>query len=287
MANLDPRTLGPVLKEIISQPRRAAFGNAVSSLSNRLFSNQGEGGENQEEAPLDLSQLNPNEALQLINTQLNAQNRKDTQQEKKRQFDEKQEVKKEEQDLKYNNSVKPFLREQAKSYQEQKEIKKLAESALKIIKENRNDWPGAIMGNLPTSVQSLIQRNPKIRKYMADIDNLVLLKANSRKGVPSNFKIKMEQLGKAGTDKPVDTQIEILEDIIRQADEVEQDQRYIHSTKDKESGRYPLDIAQNLVEFNMARESPLEFPGAYEEGTEYTDDDGTVYVLKDGKWKKE
>ncbi len=150
LSNLDPQILSPVMKELISQPRRAAFGNAVSSLSNRLFQTPGQEGENQEQAPLDLSQLNPQEALQLINTQLNAENRRDTQQEKKRQFDEKQELKKEEQDLKYNNSVKPFLKEQAKSYQEQKEIKKLAESALKIIKENRNDWPGAIMGNLPT-----------------------------------------------------------------------------------------------------------------------------------------
>ena len=102
LANLDPQILSPVIKELISQPRRAAFGNAVSGLANRLFQTPG-APENQEQEQIDFSQLNPNEALQLINTQLAAENKRSQQEEKTRQFNEKQESKKEEQDLKYAN----------------------------------------------------------------------------------------------------------------------------------------------------------------------------------------
>jgi hypothetical protein len=296
LANLDPQTLGPVLKELISQPRRAAFGNAVSGLANRLFQVPGSQGENQEQEPIDLSQLNPQEALQLINTQLNAENRKSQQEEKQREFDErlaqrkseqeeKSALKKEEQDLKYATSVRPFLKEQQKEYSQQKKVKRLAQDALKIIEANKDSWPGAITGNLPIALQTLFQRNPAIRKYMADIDQLVLEKAGTRKGNPTEWKVKLEQLGKAGTDKPVQTQIDILKDIIRDADEVEEDQRYIHSTKNKETGRYPLDIEQRLVGFDMARQNPLQHPEFYEEGTNYTDDDGSEYEIVNGKWE--
>jgi|SRR5579872_46069 len=282
LANLDPQTLGPVLKELISQPRRAAFGNAVSQLGNKLFQTPrqpGQPGENQqEEAPLDLSQLNPQEALQLINTQLNAENRRSQQEEKQREFDErlaqrkseqeeKSALKKEEQDLKYNNSVKPFLKQKAAENHQFGQMRKIAQRMKKNLLENKSKFPGALVGNLPESGRRLLIRDPNVRKYIADADKLVILSANVRKGQPTNYKTQLERFAKADISQPIETQLGILDGVIEDADLSDQETRFISSSKDKESGRYPLDIDQRLSNFEIQQREGLPNPFDYSEDT--------------------
>jgi len=296
LANLDPQTLGPVLKELISQPRRAAFGNAVSGLANRLFQTPGSEGENQEQEPLDLSQLNPNEALQLINTQLNAENRRSQQEEKQREFDErlaqrkseqeeKTELKKEKQNLEYAKEVRPFIEKKAQENLDFSKARKLAERMKANLIKNKSKFPGALVGNLPEAGRRAFIRDKDIRKFIADADKLVLLLSNTRKGQPTNYKTQLERFAKADISQPVQTMEEILNDVISDADVSEEENKFIGASKNKETNRYPLDIAQRLSNFEIQQRAGLPNPYDYSEDAKIRLN-GKIFKRNGDEWKE-
>ncbi len=183
-------------------------------------------------------------------------------------------------------AITPFLHAEALDYKAQKKVTHLANQMLANIEKNKKKWPGAIVGNLPAQAQSLFIRDPNVRKYIADANSLVTQLAGTRKGAPSNFKLKLEALSKADLGMPVETQEEILKSLINQGKESDIRQKYINSLK-TESGIYPGDLERKVIEFEQAQEDPLEFPQYYEEGTIYQDEEsGQEYELIDGQWQE-
>ena len=188
------------------------------------------------------------------------------------------------QGYKEQQSLKPFLTESVKSYQNQKKASSLAQEMKEILQAKYKKFPGAITGNLPTTLQNLFIRDKDVRSYAAKANELVTLLAGTRKGLPTNFKIMLEKLSKADLNQPIGTQFELLDAVIRNTDKEKNLQKFIHSLKNKETGEYPLDLEQKTVEYDLAGENPLEYPEYYKEGTVYEDDNGKRFVVKNKQW---
>lgn len=203
---------------------------------------------------------------------------------KDRMAQELLQLKKESAAQKSQAHLQPFLQERFKQYEADKRIKTIAKSMLENIQKNKASFPNRFVGNLPEGAQNILIRNPHVRKYMANSNSLVKLLANSdTRGQITNAKLKLEQLAKAHVGMPIDTQEEILKEILEGVDRGERSIKQMDKLKNKETGRYPDDLRSKLAEYDIAQEDPLSFPQYYAPGSEFTDDDGTVYVNKDSK----
>lgn len=182
-------------------------------------------------------------------------------------------------------SVKPFLHKEAEDLKAQKQARDIAENMLKNLKKNKSRWPGAIVGNLPDAVKSVFIRDPNVRKYIADANSLVSALAGTRKGVPTNFKLKLEALSKADLSQPIEAQEEILEDVIDKYEKAKERQKFIASQRDSR-GQYPLDIERRTLDFETAQDSEMRVPRGAQEGDIYEDDSGQQWEYANGKMKK-
>lgn len=195
-----------------------------------------------------------------------------------------QELKERKQTFLEQKSLAPFLEGERKDYAVNRQIARKAQEALDLLKQHHKDWPGAFKGNLSEDKKALLLRDPNVREYAAKIADLVILKGQSRKGVPSNFKLKLEEMAKANLNQPVKTQEHILESMIDDAKDSERKWSFINGQK--KDGLFPLDLPSRAVDFDLASDDPLGHPDAYEEGTVY-EEHGKKHILKNGKWVKE
>jgi hypothetical protein len=142
-------------------------------------------------------------------------------------------------------SIEPFLKGQAEDYNNAQKLYSKAKSMLKLINDNEKDWPGQLKGTL---LPDQAYTNPHIRKYLSDANSLVTALANSRKGQPTGFKIKFEQLAKPNLSQPVETQKALLKDIIKESEMVFANQRLLNQVKRENGGTFPADIRSRLIE---------------------------------------
>lgn len=169
-------------------------------------------------------------------------------------------------------NVKPILEAQHQDYKSAKRLHKLATDMKKILLEvGEENWP-TLLGQGP----SFLIRDPKIRKYIAQSSTLMTLLAQSRKGQPSNYKTRLEGLGKASVDQPYQTQIELLDDVINDSNDVFQIQKDILNLKENNKGEYPRDLGQRLVELQEQRRG-------YPDGTVIEDDEGNYKIIINGQ----
>lgn len=183
------------------------------------------------------------------------------------------------------NKLSPFLKKESENFKNSHKLKKVAQDLLENLEKNASKFPGALVGNLPEAARNLLIRDPNVRKYMADANKAVILAAQTRKGVPSNYKIRMEQLAKGDISMPIETQKEIWRSFIEAEDLEEQRHKFIRKQKDK-NGFFPEDIEQLANDFELSQDNPLEYPEFFEEGTEYLDVAGKKHRLTDGQWKE-
>lgn len=192
--------------------------------------------------------------------------------------------------------VQPFLHAQAQDFNNSKKIYALAKRMKENLDKNKVKWPG-ISGYLP----DIAQRDKDVRKYIADSNQLVTLLAGSRKGQPTNFKIKLEALSKPQLNQPVETQEAILNDLLSSSKEVFNTQKQIAKLKEENGGKYPRDLETKLAELQNVQTSaqPEEtkqlavgetveelpdasaYPNAEIEGP-----DGEILVSDGKKWNK-
>lgn len=172
---------------------------------------------------------------------------------KEQRAEEKHQLELEKGKLAEYEKLEPFLKGQAEDYKNAKNLSVVARRMKENLLKNKKKWPG-VTGYLPSSVF----RDADIRKYIADANKLVLLSASSRKGQPTNFKVRLEQLTKPELNQPVQTQLDLLDDYINDADEVFGNQRNIDRIRQENNGRYPRDLAQRLIESQL---SDIENPG--------------------------
>ena len=161
------------------------------------------------------------------------------------------------QQFREQQSIKPFLHAEVEDYKAKKNAGDIAKSMLENIKTNKDRWPGPLVGNLPVSAQNLIVRDKNVRKFIADANSLVTALAGTRKGVPTNFKLKLEALSKADLSQPIETQEELLKDVIKKSKQAADRQKYISGLK--KDGKYPLDIEQKVVEYDLRNEDLEQF----------------------------
>lgn len=166
---------------------------------------------------------------------------------KEQRAEEKHQWEREKQNLAEYEKLEPFLKGQAEDFKNAKLLYKTAAEMKKNLEENKNKWP-ATSGYLPSG----FFRDKDIRKYIADSNKLVLLQAGARKGQPTNFKVKLEQLTKPELSQPYETQLELLNAYLNDAQEVFGSQRQIEQIKAENNGRYPRDLSQRLIESQLS-----------------------------------
>ncbi len=167
---------------------------------------------------------------------------------KRESLAEKRKLTEHQEEVAGQEKVQPFLHAQAQDFNNAKKIQNMATRMLANLEKNKEKWPN-LAGYLPDR----IHRNPEVRKYLADANQLVTLLAGSRKGQPTNFKIKLEALSKPQLDQPIETQEAILKDLISSSGEVFNTQKEIAKIKEANGGNYPRDLETRLAEMQNTR----------------------------------
>jgi len=130
-----------------------------------------------------------------------------------------------------------------------------------------------------------IWNDEDISLYDSYAKKLAVLAAQSRRGNPTNAKIKLEEAIKAGVDKPLATQLALLNDVIKESDEVFQDDLIIKDALRNKSGNIPASLREKIL---IHKKNPLEvstLADALNQGAEEIEDEaGVRYYLKNGKY---
>lgn len=193
-------------------------------------------------------------------------------------------AKQREQEFKEQSSLRPLLTKEITDIRAQQGSRKIAKEMLDNLRKNKNKWPGFFQGMASKAAGEWVLRDPDIRKYVADATKLVSAEANTRRGQPTNFKLKLEALSKADLSMPYETQEALLESIVNKGDEAEMRLRFINNLKDKE-GSLPLDIGTRIAEFDMALDNPLEYP-QYFKKNDQIEEDGITYIHNGKDWEE-
>ena len=319
LSSLPPEILNTYVKQKLQEPGNQSYMKALQSLL---------GGEQQQQPQQDhvlnelmnreqgFSPLEMDKALAMQNqteqpkqtpelgTGINAKQFKDILDVKQKQdalelkkqsmvAKDKAQLRKEE--LAIQEKVAPFLHAQAQDFNNSKKIYNLAKGMLANVTKNKSKWPN-FSGYLPNTVQ----RDPDVRKYIADSNQLVTLLAGSRRGQPTNFKIKLEQASKPELNQPIETQESILRGLIDSSKEVFDTQNEIGKIKKEFGGKYPRDLETRIAELqNLKTEAePLdqqltvgstldELPdAALYPNAEIEAPNGEILISNGTKWKK-
>ena len=205
-------------------------------------------------------------------------------------------------DIANEKKIEPFLVGLSQDYNSAKVLYSKAKGMLENLQKNKKKWPNQLIGTIAPE-QSYTDKD--IRKYLADSTSLVTALANSRKGQPTNFKLKFEQLSKPNLSQPYETQVELLKGIIKDAENVFKTQKYVSHIKDQNQGKYPSDLREKLIQHgitDLTLEEPeninqnsfsvgsilsdLPNPSQLPAGTEIQSKDGTILVNNGNQWIK-
>lgn len=193
--------------------------------------------------------------------------------------------------------IQPFLHAKAQDFGNAKKLYNKAKAALTILEQNKDVWP-ELSGLAPDVLQPFLQRNPQVRKYLANTNELVTLLAGSRRGQPTNFKIKLEQKSKPELNQPYETQKEILKSIIKDAEDEFNVHKQIQGIKAK-GGKYPRDLETQITEFELGqldKGNEIESKAGdvidssdqnylIEGQTGINEETGQKMIVKNGKWR--
>jgi hypothetical protein len=191
-----------------------------------------------------------------------------------------------EREYKEQAALRPVVEAEVKDIRAQRNSRKIAKEALDNLVKNEKKWPGMFRGLATKALGDWAVQDPDVRKYVADISKLVMAEAGTRRGQPTNYKVKLEQLAKSDLSMPYETQKKLLESIINKGDEAELRLRFINEVKN-EQGQYPTDLSTRIAEFDMALDNPLEYPQYYKKNDTYEDDNGIAYIHDGYGWRAE
>jgi hypothetical protein len=108
---------------------------------------------------------------------------------------------------------------------------------------------------------------------------LVTAIANTRKGVPTNYKTKLEQYAKADISQPIETQRRLLEGVVENTGESEERNNFLVSQKDKK-GNYPYDLVSRVSKFGTEQQQKHKI-------FKYDEEEVPEYVLNDPQYYPE
>lgn len=265
-APLPESILRELFKQHLQAPANAKYAEALSGI---LGGDQGGGMGIEQEGSIQNpnaipSGLSQQQAFQLAQLKLQAQER-----------DRKNKQAEEDREMKVQDKLEPFLKAQAEDYSSAKKIYAAAKRMRKLLDENKSKFPGWVTGQLP----EWAHRDPAVREYIALSNKLPLLLASSRKGQPSNYKVRLEQMSKAHVGQPIETQREILDELERESKSVFDTQKSIAEAREKNDGKLPRDLRQKLIEGGLSSESEdqSEELSTYAGSDIVEDDKGQIY----------
>ena len=183
-------------------------------------------------------------------------------------------------------AVRPFIERENAQLKSLKNAADLAKTMQDIVKKSYHKFPGIVARNLPTSLGDYLITDPDVSRYMSGLNEMPLLMAQTRKGMPSNYKIQLEQLAKARAGQPAKAQINILQEPINKYNEELQRSHFIESLRDKKTGLLPVNVEEKALQYDMAMEKPLEYPDLFKENT-VIEENGKRYRLMSKDKKKE
>lgn len=173
------------------------------------------------------------------------------------------------------SALEPYLKGRSEDYTNGKKIKSIAETMLTNLKKHKNKWPTGLGRFIPDQIRS----DKDLSKYALDANKLVLELAQSRKGNPTNFKTRLEQLAKPNLSQPIETQIEALNDIIKTADQSIGSYQKLLDLKKQHGGKFPSDVRERLLEGEFeAKEGEQAAELTHYAGSDVVQDEsGTLY----------
>lgn len=294
---LPPQAQGQAFRSILDQQGAQGFSSLLNTLVNpqqavsgqtggEAVQQDGMNGQNLVGQPIQMPPgISTKQAEKAVDIALKQHKERGTEQYRNKRLGIESRRKERVQEFTEQKTLKPFLDSAQKEYTEQRKVKHVAQNMLENLRKNKSKWPGAIAGTLHNITGNILVRDKDVRKYANDANTLVKYLAGTSKGVPTNYKILLEQMAKANLSQPIETQEAILQDIIQEADRAEQTQKHIESLKNKETGYYPLDLQEKIAQIQMAEDNPLAYPQMYDEGTQIELDDGSIVEQHNGKWE--
>jgi len=291
IAYLPPQAQGQVFRSIMDQKAAQGYSSLLNSLVNPQQQQQDQLTQQVENEPMTNQPfqvpqgISTKQAEKAVDIALKQKKEQATEQYRNKKLGSETERKNRIQEFTEQKTLKPYLDAAQKEYSEQRKVKHVAEKMLENLQQNRSKWPGAVMGTLHNITGNILVRDKDVRKFANDANTLVKYLANTSKGVPTNYKILLEQMAKANLSQPIETQEAILKDILEEANRDEENQKHIESLKDKKTGKYPLDIQQRVTQIQLAKDNPIDYPQMYEEGPQLELDDGSVVEQRNGTWE--
>lgn len=186
---------------------------------------------------------------------------------------------------KVQTPIRKYIAAQREHYEASAKASKLAETMLDQMKVIKNRWPDFITGNMSEKAKAMLLRDPLVRTIMGEANELMILKAQSRRGLPSNFKIKLEGLAKADVSQPYGTAINLLRNTVNDHKDETQRMKFLLSLKG-EKGTYPGDTESRILDYDIKqteqREKGALPDAAGHAGEKYMNAAGQI-VISDGK----
>ena len=133
--------------------------------------------------------------------------------------------------------------------------KKAAELSRDMLLEGQKlhksgKWPGTLVRNLPENVRDILVDDKHFRKLGSLASQLVSAKASSGKGIPSQARIKLEAMAKAGPHLDWESFKELLLKNIEDYKEEQKRVNFVKSLKNLDNGGYPEDLPILLAEYD-------------------------------------
>jgi hypothetical protein len=156
----------------------------------------------------------------------------------------------------------------SKSYQSIVELSTKLDKAEKIASliQKQGNWPSAGFSFLTPEAKEAFYRKPHVQELRSLLNDIVITMSQARKGLPSNYKVKMEAAAKPALEMPYDDFKARIEGIRGTNEPVIDRFQFFNKQKDAKTGRFNENTLAQLQDFDASRTNPLKYPQFFPEG---------------------
>ncbi len=300
-----PEVQSQFVKQRLQQPQNEAYAQALNSLIG------GGGTGTTQTTPLNLQSLNAQQATKLGEIALKQRESAATREYQKERLalqkqeqEHKRSQKLEELNLKKQETLakqnEPYLKELEQKVPVAMEAKEYINDIKNLLDTGKvqSGITGAITSGLPFGLGTPLQ-NKETQDFASAINKLVILEAQRGKGLPSKFRLLLEQAAKPGLNQRPEVQKAIINRLDRQVQDILLEDEARSQVVEENGGTPPVDLKKRTLQRKRMLEklqnqsskqlnSVLGDADKYEIGTE-VEQDGQIYrVIGDksgAKWE--
>jgi hypothetical protein len=122
-------------------------------------------------------------------------------------------------------------------------------------------------------------------EFNKDSNRIVNLEAGGLRGAMSKYRVQKVEAAKPSLDQSIKVNKTILKDIIEETEDKLERMKEDYPDITQKVERASKKSERRREEAKAAEDNPLEYPTYYEENTQYEDDDGEKFILKNGEWR--